>query len=180
MNRQELKDTIARRVAEGFDRQADIVESAMDAGEEKPDKALVKKMITDAFAAHKKAQTTWRGRTDCDRLDAAFDDLEKDGIVARQNFTCCQSCGSYEIGDEIDAAKKKGAVIGYTFYHQQDTESAADGCGLYLLYGALKAKDAKRVAKAIVGALKGAGLKTTWDGDLGTRILVEMNWKKRR
>ena len=79
----------------------------------------------------------WPDITDCDRLDRAFEDLEQRGIVARQNFSCCGTCGAGEIWDEMQTQIENGrARRGYTFYHVQDTESAADGYGLYLSYGA--------------------------------------------
>src|SRR4029079_1351153 len=113
------------------------VEYVVDDPDQKPiDPALLKRIAaveTDkAFAAHLDAQREWPSVTDCDRLDRAFADLNGRGIVARQNFACCSNCGHAEIGEEIDAEKERGTkVIGYTFFHLQDTERAAEYGYLY-------------------------------------------------
>ena len=53
-------------------------------------------------------------------LNRAFAALEEEGIIARQNFTCCGTCASAEIWDEIDDSRE---WKGYVYFHQQDTES---------------------------------------------------------
>ncbi len=74
--------------------------------------------------------------TRCDRLDAAFAELERSGIVSRANFTCCSKCGENEIGDAMAEAAEQGiAVRGYTFFHQQDIDRAVAGDGVLLKYG---------------------------------------------
>lgn len=179
----ELRDHVDRRVAEGFDTEEDIAESTVDYFE-LPERNLgrIKGLVRDAMARQKKAQADWPAVTDCDRLDACFVELEKDGIVARQNFTCCQTCGHAEIGMEIEEAQKKGAVTGYTFYHQQDTESAADGGGIFLAYGSLAGGEPKslEVANRIVDTLKRSGLTVTWEGTANKRIQIALDWKRRR
>jgi len=72
-------------------------------------------------------------------------------------------------------------VRGYTFYHMQGTESAVEGYGLYLYYGAVEVGEgpALRVANSIVDALQRHGLKTTWDGTSSTAIKVQLDWKRR-
>jgi len=179
---EELRAHVDRRIAEGFDSAAVIAESTAEYFELKGKDRTIAAMVNDGMARHLQAQRGWPATTDCNRLDRCFADLEKDGIVARQNFTCCQTCGHAEIGDEIAAAEKRGAVAGYTFYHQQDTEHAAEGGGVYLAYGALSAEEAKSLAVAnrIVDALGRAGLKVTWDGKSSSRILVQLDWKRRR
>ena len=80
--------------------------------------------------------------TDHDRLDDAFFTLDEAGIVARQDFTCCASCGHHEIWEEIGAEPARG----YVFFHWQDTETAARGDGLYLAYGSTSEGDEASVA----------------------------------
>lgn len=72
-------------------------------------------------------------------------------------------------------------VRGYTFYHMQGTESAVEGYGLYLYYGAVEEGEgpALRVANEIVDALERQGLNTEWDGTLSNAIEVQLNWKRR-
>jgi hypothetical protein len=72
-------------------------------------------------------------------------------------------------------------VRGYTFYHMQGTESAVEGCGLYLYYGAVEAGEGPtlQVAHEIVGALQRQGLKTEWEGTSSSAIKVHLDWKRR-
>ncbi|GAA3057235.1 hypothetical protein GCM10017562_22600 [Streptomyces roseofulvus] len=65
----------------------------------------------------------WEGVTDPERLTAAFAGLERAGIVAREHFTCCRTCGTAEIGAEEGADEARGFV----YFHRQCTETAADG-----------------------------------------------------
>jgi hypothetical protein len=135
-----------------------------------------------ASTAHLAEQSTWPKVTDCDRLDAAFADLEAEGVIARHNFWCCQSCGMAAIWDEVEACETGGrAARGYAFYHEQDTESAVAGDGLYLSYGDAGEGEAAALAIGhhIVRKLEKRGLKTDWNGSLDKRIRVSLDWKRR-
>lgn len=178
---QELREGAVQRVAAGFESQDEIVEGLVETfgDEADPDeiRPIARRVTAEALAAHLVAQQTWPVPTDNDRLDRAFAALEAGGIVARQNFTCCQSCGHGEIGDEIGDRPARG----YTFFHMQDTEAAVDGHGIFLAYGAASPDgDAVAIGRAIVAALEREGLKPDWDGSLERRIYVRMDWKKRR
>jgi hypothetical protein len=144
---------------------------------------LAPRLLREALAEQAEFQRSWPSRTDCDRLDAAFAALEADGVIARQNFSCCGTCGSGEIWDEIEEAQKEGRPArGYAFFHMQDTESAVEGYGLCLNYGACEEGEAAAVAvgRDIVAALTAQGLQTDWDGSHAKRIGVSLDWKKRR
>jgi hypothetical protein len=180
---EDLRTHVRERVAAGFDGEEDIIESGVDyLYDEAPEDTLrfySEQFTREELKIHEAQQATWPEVTDCDRLDKAFAELEESGIVARQNFTCCQTCGNAEIDDELNAAKEKGRTPhGYTFYHMQDTESAVNGAGLYLAYaGKTGGGD---VAREIIAALERHGLKPEWDGSVETRILVPIDWKRRR
>lgn len=189
----EMRTRIENQVAEGFSERDSIIENAMDNAvdeyQEYTSDELEPKVteLTDAaIAAHHKRQARWKRETDCDRLDQAFAELERQGVVARQNFTCCSTCGHYEIGDEIATFRKKkkksAPVSGYAFYHMQDTESAVEGGGIYIKYDTLSNDEAQKVAvgEAIVAALTAAGLRPEWDGDPNTGVFVNVTWRKRR
>jgi hypothetical protein len=134
------------------------------------------------------AQSEWPAETDADRLTAAFELLDSSGIVARQNFTCCNTCARTEIGDDLPAGANPR---GYVFFHYQDTQRLAEGRGiLYLGYGvdAFSAgADAEeeesmalRVGDEITERLRAAGFNVEWNRTLGTKILVrDLNWLKR-
>jgi hypothetical protein len=183
----EIAEQVSRAVAEGFDDPDDIIESAVEMFEEEADEEVVRpiaeRLTTKAVRAHLKAQAAWPAVTDCDRLDAACTELNAAGIVTRQHFTCCSNCGHLEIGDEIKEEKANGLTVrGYAFYHMQDTESAAEGGGIYLKYGASRKGSAAlvRIGQEIVAVLQRHGLKTDWNGEGTTAIQVDLDWKRRR
>lgn len=106
------------------------------------------------------------------KLDAAFGILNSKGIVARHNFMDCQSCGYAAMEDEIE--KNSIPVRGCTFYHEQDTERAANDGMLFLSHsGVDKASDS--IANEIIRAIKEQQLHVEWDGSRDSRIQVFVN-----
>lgn len=183
----EIQQFIDRRVAEGFDSEEDIVESTLEyfehdyPGDDLPN--LATQLTERAIRKHLDAEKKWQEVTDCDKLDKVFERLEDEGIVSRQNFTCCQSCGHAEIWEEIEQAKQDHEVSGYVFYHQQDTERACDEGMLYLAYGSVENADASALAVAtkISEELTSCGFKVDWNGSLEKRIcLLNFDWRRRR
>lgn len=184
---QKLRGYIQRDVDDGFRSEDEIASTAVEIldGDYDTD-ALTPhavRMTQELIAAHKQKQAAWPKTTDCERLDSAFAALERAGIVSRQDFSCCGSCGAGEIQDEMELVAKGGTrVRGYTFYHMQDTDSAVEGRGLYLNYGAVQENEAAAVAigKEIAASLKQQGLQVDWDETLAKRIGVKLDWKRRR
>lgn len=124
-------------------------------------------------------QERWPGPTDPDRLERAFAALEGRGVVAREHFTCCRSCGMTEIGAE---AEGRDGVRGFVFFHRQGTRAAAEGHGLSLYYGGFDGREetTTSVGHQVVAELTAAGLSAQWDGDPGTAItLTPLTWRKR-
>lgn len=183
----ELRDFIRREVAGGFYDDDAVLRNAVEAFRDAFDadtlRSNAQALLRDALRAHRAAQASWPAETDCDRLDAAFDALDAQGVVCRQNFTCCGTCGVAEIRDELEALDAAGCdVRGYAFYHAQDTDAAVDGDGIFLNYGAFVDDDDAAVAigRLIVDELSAHGLDTHWSGDLSQRIALSMDWKRRR
>jgi hypothetical protein len=181
----ELEEEIANgarsQVAAAFDDADEIVECLCeiysdDAPEEEV-RPVAERATAEAVREHLAAEKTWPIPTDCDRLDRAFAALEKAGVVARQNWTCCQTCGHAEIGAEL-----ADDSIGYTFYHQQDTESAVEGYGICLAYGATSDAPGATaaIARRVVEVLEREGLRVDWNGSTDRRIEVSLDWKRRR
>ncbi|MEJ3745597.1 hypothetical protein WEI85_20185 [Actinomycetes bacterium KLBMP 9797] len=138
--------------------------------------ALTHAQLVEAFAHARQArvrqQAQWAGQEVRTNLDLAFDDLNAAGIVARQDFTCCGTCGAAEIEDEADDSRH---WRGYVFYHQQDTPGLADEGSVYLSYGVFPpdSMDVREfVNTEVVPRLTARGLDVEWNTDLGTRILV--------
>jgi hypothetical protein len=182
----EISSLVAAKVAEGFDDAERIIEDTTESLEDEFQRndlrPHVERRTAVLLEAHRQAQATWVGPTDCDRLDDAFEALDAEGIVARQHFSCCSNCGHSEIWGEIEEARQDGEVAGYVFYHMQDTESARGYGQLCLAYGSVEGSEAAtaEVGRRIVAALEEAGLKTEWDGSPKRRILVSLDWKRRR
>jgi hypothetical protein len=180
----EMRAQIANRVAEGFDDEDNIVASVTEMleGDHNIDglEPFVERLTAELMQEHLRLQSEWVGPTDCDRLDQAFDALESQGIVSRQNFTCCSTCGHSEIWGEIEQAE--GQSDGYTFYHMQDTESAVEGGFLYLAFGATSGGEegTRLIGERVASALRQAGLTVEWDGSPSRRIGVQLEWRRRR
>lgn len=182
----EIRSYIRNAVREGFRDEDGIAEDACDYAQDnhgKPMRALVKRLTRELLAEHRAEQAMWPRPTDCDRLDAAFAALQRRGVIARQNFSCCSNCGHAEMWDEMREMGPNCRVSGYAFYHVQDTESAVEDGSLWVKYGAVAEGDeaAAAVGAAIAEELRQAGLTVEWDGDPGRAVaVVGIDWKKRR
>ena len=123
-------------------------------------------------------------------LNSAFAALEEEGVIARQNFTCCGTCASAEIWDEIDDSRE---WKGYIYFHQQDTESLAESGGTYVGFGSFLAyprdeekwntlRDAQKeeisalheklsvqlLRETVIPVLEKHGLSVKWNGNYNT------------
>jgi hypothetical protein len=187
----QLRSFIKSEVEGGFTPLDDIAESAAESFDGDQDVSLSKedlqfhaqRLLDEAVESHRQRQQEWPEVTDCDRLDAAFSELEKRGIVSRQDFTCCSTCGAAEIWDEMKEARENGRQVkGYTFYHMQDTEAAIEGDGICLSYGSVieGEEEALIIGREVVSTLDQHGLRTEWDGTFGKKICVSVDWKRRR
>jgi hypothetical protein len=89
----EMRGSIQRRTSAAFYTPADIEMSALELFYDDPEidvlRPIAKQLTREAVEAHRAAQRRWPSVTDCDLLDRAFGELDRAGIVSRQNFTCC-------------------------------------------------------------------------------------------
>jgi hypothetical protein len=105
------------------------------------------------------------------RINLVFQKMTDNGIFARADFWCCQSCGC--------AAVPESGYRGYAFYHEQDKDGAideydySDSISVYLAFGKIEGEDPVTIGNEICSYLQTAGFRTEWSGDAGTRILVE-------
>jgi hypothetical protein len=184
----DVHEFVRVQVAAGYASLDEIVEEAVEVFlDETFDpaglRAAAQAIADRALAAHLAEQASWPSPTDCDRLDAAFAELGRAGILARQHFSCCGTCGTTEIQEAMEQAAKDGYDgRGYTFFHMQDTEHAVAGDGLYLSYGARHAGEAVAVAigHEIVAVLRRHGLAPAWNGRHSHRIALPLTWRRRR
>lgn len=145
----ELRETAREWVRSGFHDKSDLATELVefrDDIEVEPQVLLraATGIVEEEWALRLAEQQTWTGESDYAKVQRAFDELAGQGIVARMNFTCCQTCGTAEIDDERTPLPDAGddypfAEWGYTFFHQQDAERLADSpADLYLSYSVFK------------------------------------------
>lgn len=60
----------------------------------------------------------WHKETDNDRLDRVFQELNENGISARQHYKCCRTCAERALLDKHHQTKWK------VYFHAQDTARA--------------------------------------------------------
>ncbi len=198
----DLVEAAEQAVLPGFLSQAEAVERVRGVLELEDTDPRPEQAVEQVWARRTAEQSTWEGRSDHDRLTAAFRRLETQGFVTRMSFSCCLSCGTAEIDDERtagdDAADYPYRETRYTFFHEQDAERLAETpATLFLAYSAWRpapdtdpdvlaaaragdddawtavvAHTDAQVGRQVVEALQAEGLDATWDGRHTSRIAV--------
>src|SRR5690348_7266355 len=102
----DLREYLRVQVSAGFDPLPVVIDGAVDVFADttlSPEdlRGAATAIADQLVAAQLTDQSSWPQVTDNDRLDSAFATLDLGGIVARQNFRCCQTCGSNDIHDEM-------------------------------------------------------------------------------
>lgn len=191
-------------VLPGFRTKAEAIDRVRDAYELSPEDQRVERVVEEVWERRLAEQTSRSEQSDYEKLRLAFDDLSDQGVVARMNFSCCNTCGTDEIDYErtqIEAPEGYPFLEReYTFFHQQDADClAASPAILFLTFSSWgpaddidpqlleKAKDGDIDARAEVVALTDAavgrrvsaalrqrGLEVQWSGNADTRIAVEI------
>jgi hypothetical protein len=170
--RTELTDGVWAALVRGVDGD-DFIETYLEDEQALPlTEEQVREAFESALRARQAQQARWTPQETETNLDRAFGELERVGIIARQDFACCMSCGSAEIHDERDGSRD---WRGYVFYHEQDTEHLLEDGSLYLAYGRFSREIDLRelVDKEIMPVLTRHDLRPDWDGDVETRIRVD-------
>jgi hypothetical protein len=128
------------------------------------------------------------------KLNLAFKAMRKAGLLARQNYKCCQNCGGYALTTEAEKLVKAGKTVnGCCFYHHQDAAVLRESRSrswrapvateyLYLAYGDMSSNElgniglsTAEVGKIVVRCLVDAGLDPIWNGSTDQRIKVTVN-----
>ena len=177
-----ILENIRTWVWSGFYSPEEVDEFIDDILEPDADEAMLRAAVLPEFEKKAAAEASWPARTDCDRLDDAFAELNAAGIIALHNAGYTMSDGHEDVGEELHRRGRNG-IRGYCFYHGQDLERAVAGEGLTLAFGDLDAEDDQKVVigREVKQALERAGLSVKWNGDPGTRIEVcKLDWKRRR
>ena len=152
-----------------------------DVLDEDADENLLRAAVQPEFQRKREAELTWPTRTDCDRLDDAFAELNSKGIIALQNTGMTMSDGQEDVGQALHERGRAG-VKGYCFYHGQDVERAVSGGGLWIAFGDLDAvaEQKKAVGEQVKDCLERHGIKVEWSGDPERRLgIPRLDWKRR-
>ena len=178
---QYVADLIHSAVYSGLHDENDVQEMITDILEGEVDESKLRAMVPAKFQEKARAEATWPAITDCDRLDEAFAELDRQGIIALQNAGNTTSEGHEEVGAELDR-RGRVSIKGYCFYHNQDLERVVNGGVLALAFGDLRAeKEAKRrVGELVVATMRKHGFTCKWEGDPEQRIEIHgIRWQRR-
>lgn len=180
-DRKSLEERVRLALACGYatrDDLAELAEGYLADQDRRPVSSEQARALADRLWLERVAeQASWQGETDPERLSRAFASLQESDITARENFTCCRSCGQAEIGGEAGPDAR-----GFVYFHSQCTESAAEGHGLTLLYGGFDGSPdtTAAIGHEVVAALEAVGLPVVWDRDPGRAITVApLDWRRR-
>ena len=99
------------------------------------------------------------------KINKAFNKLNRFGIVAKKNFTCCNTCGHYEINDFLQHKRQS-----YIFYHMQSNDNLKKSGSCHLGHS-IRKKDKQKV----YDILKEYDLKPDWDFTDNKTIFITEN-----
>lgn len=176
-----ILEVIRKNVWSGFYTPEDIDSIIDDVLEDDAHEDFLRDSVASEFAKKHEAEKNWPEQTDCDRLDAAFEALEKRHILCLQNSGYEMSDGHQE-AFEVLSDQPGHQYVGYCFYHGQDLERAVDGGGLMVAFDHVDGDvpDKIKVGIALKEELERVGLKIEWDGTAGQRINIpHIDWKRR-
>ncbi|MBD2760508.1 hypothetical protein IEE94_13430 [Yimella sp. cx-573] len=198
----EIREDAICLIRPGFMRR-DEVETQLEDTFENVDADEVESIVRTVWDDEVRAQCERPDGGDFHALSKAFDTLERAGILARMNFTCCGTCAV----NEIDHERTPGGTSqypwrewGYAYFHAQDAERLAfPRQSLYVGFGAFPGSPALPepqpvdrderiarhldadavVAEKVVEVLMAQGLDVDWSGDPETRVIVHIDdWGK--
>lgn len=152
----ELLSAAHELVWHGFYMQEEVIERLEDywlgsSQYSPPTEEQIELAVQQVWASRSVEIASGDGQDSYVRLQAAFDQLEASGIIARMNYSCCQRCGRAEIGGEDGAEVARGFV----FFHEQDTEHIPGG-DVMLAFGAFngpKRNDIQLPSSALLPSL---------------------------
>jgi hypothetical protein len=132
-------EEIQYRIDQGFDTREDVccwvLENQFE-GEDDIDEAELRVAVDRAFEERLKEMESWPPLTDCDRLRAAFEVLDQQGIVALENAGLTLSDAITNAAEIAVARERAGRnAHGYALFTWNDLARAIDGQGLSLAYG---------------------------------------------
>ena len=111
-------------------------------------------------------------------LSKAFGMMRGLGLLAEQNYLCCQTCGCAAMQDRADKDFPADAKpLGYCFYHVQDRDFLKERGVAHLAFNAFGSGDSVAIGRIIVHCLKQSGVSVKWDGTASQRIQFSLKGK---
>jgi hypothetical protein len=182
-----MLDEAESSVSRGQDDEESIVELLVQLAEEEVDdvdeptltnlaRAAVHSAIKDQIAR----QVSWPKVTDCDRLDSAFSDLNKRGVLTIAGDICCSNCAHDQLDGDVQNDLN---AHGYAFYNAHDVAGVVPDASWFMFigFGCPDGGPAEitSVAREVARALEKHGLKAIWDGDPMEKVWVRLTWQRR-
>jgi len=134
------------------------------------------------FAKRELEEKSWPQTTDCDRLDAVFQALTAQGILALSNAGETIAEGRDIVAKVLKERGREG-YSGYCFCRGENLEWVVRGGRLIIAFGDLAENDVATVeiGKRVVAAIERAGFKVDWPGNPNVCITIpKFDWKRRR
>jgi hypothetical protein len=145
--------------------------------------AFIEGGLQDTLHEYLATQQDWPAVTDCDRLDATFDELQAIGIISRHHYWCGNALALSNIGEELELFEESTGrnARGYLFYTEHDTFRALDGCPLYLTYGSTEATPEADdlISQEIIRCLERHHLSPTSINPLANTLHLPLTWQRR-
>jgi hypothetical protein len=150
-------------------------------------------LLAHEVEAWESALQSWPLETDCDRLSQVFAKLNQMGVVALENCGGTLSEATAVAAEEFERRLDEGQVPSdtdiarYVCYHEQDIESAIDGHGLWLAFGAMNWQDGSdeeaqslELAATCKTLLEERGFEVSWNGSTEQRLQLKgFRWQRR-
>lgn len=172
---------VREALAGGYRKRAELIELAEEYlvtdGVRPVSHAQARALVDRLWRERLAEQAGWEGETDPERLTRAFAALAASGITAREDYTCCRTCGNAEIGE----VREPGSH-GFVYFHSQGTEHAVTHGKMALYFGGFDGseKTTLSVGREVVSALHAAGLTVDWNGEPDQAIQVsDLTWRRR-
>jgi cytochrome P450 len=172
----DVRQNVSREVSLGYGTKPSLVRSAM-IGLDPADEPKVAAVVDEVLRQQLAKQRAWKGKTDNDRLTAAFAALEKKGVLAREYFSMTTTWGRGEMKEL--AATMTPRPLGYVFFTPQDLNDVFTDKGLFLTFGADQLEAWASIGAQVVKALEKEGLHPEWSGSPTEKIWVPLVWRRR-
>lgn len=182
--KKDILQIIEEEIAIGFKKPLDILEVVIDTYNEVTiDEVWVENKIEKLYQQKLQQSEEWQHPTDFEKLEAVFDCLLENGIIALHNagYTrndCVAECEA--VMQELDLFKT--GSIGYCYYSTQDIKRIIHLQNpLFIGFQSVTntEKESLAVAKIIIEELKKYNFDVVWDENSTSRIKISnFDWKK--